>query len=168
MSSVARLVLGAVVVGAAAAGYFWWYSPERQIRRVLASVEEGFTHGEPTTALGAVSAPSALQPYFSADVAIETGRPLGVVQGRDAVMAAATRLRSSTPAFRLEFVDVQIDLASDNLSASINCTAMATLQDRAGQESVDAREAIITMHVQDGRWVITRARAVEVLEPLTP
>jgi hypothetical protein len=42
------------------------------------------------------------------------------------------------------------------------------VQDRAGQETVDAREVIITMHVQDGRWVITRARAVDVLEPVTP
>ena len=61
-----------------------------------------------------------------------------------------------------------IDLAPDNLSATVGCTAMATVRDRAGQETVDAREVIITMHAQDGRWVITGARAVEVLEPVTP
>jgi SnoaL-like domain len=168
VSPLVRAGLLLVVVAAAVAAYQWWYSAERQIRRVLVSVEEGFTHAAPTSGLGAVSAAAALQPYFSENVVIDPGRPFGAVQGREAVLAAAARLRSSTPAFRVEFVDVQIGLAPDNLSASIDCTAMATLQDRAGQESVDAREVIITMHVQDGRWVITHARAVEVLEPVTP
>jgi hypothetical protein len=168
VSPLARAGLLVVVAAAAVAAYLWWYSAERQIRRVLVSVEEGFTHTGPSGGLGAVSAAAALHPYFSEHVVIDAGRPLAAVQGRDAVLAAAARLRSTTPAFRVEFVDVQIDLAEDALSASIDCTAMATLQDRAGQESVDAREVIITMHVQDGRWVITHARTVEVLEPVTP
>lgn len=168
MSPLVRAGLLVLAVAAAVAGYTWWYGTERQIRRVLVSVEEGFTHAAPSAGLGAVSTAAALQPHFSEDVVIEPGRPFGAVQGRDAVLAAAARVRSTTPAFRVEFVDVQIDLTPDDQSASIDCTAMATLQDRAGQESVDAREVIITMHVQDGRWVITHVRAVEVLEPVTP
>jgi hypothetical protein len=158
----------AVTVAAAAAAYFWWYGPERQIRRALASVAEGLSHDAPASGLAAVSAAAALQPFFAVDVTVDPGRPFGAVSGRDAVLAAAARVRSTAPALRVEFVDVRIELAPDNLSASIDCTAMATLHDRAGQESVDAREVMMTMTVQDGRWVITRARAVDILEPLTP
>jgi hypothetical protein len=168
VSRFAGIALMALVVAASVGAYLWWFSPERQIRRVLAGVAEGFTHDAPATGLSAVSAAAGLQPYFAADVTIEPGPPFGVVRGRDSVLAAAARLRSSTPAFRVEFVDVQINLSSDAQSAAVGCTAMATLQDRAGQETVDAREVMITMNMVDGRWVITRARGVEVLEPVTP
>ncbi len=164
----ARVGVIVLVIGASIAGYRWWTSPERRIRRVLDGVAEGFSHDAPATALGAVAAVAALQPYLAPEVTVEPGRPLGVVTGRDAVLATAARLRSSTPSMRIEFVDVQINVGADNQSAEVDCTAMATLQDRAGQESVDAREVIITMNTLDGRWVITRARAIEVLEPLIP
>ena len=168
MKTIAGIVLFALVLVGSLLGYRWWTSPERQIRRVLAGVAEALSHEAPASALGAVAAVSSLQQYFSQDVTVESTRPAAVLNGRDAVLATAARLRSFTPAMRVEFVDLQIALAGDSQSADVTCTAMATLQDRAGQESVDAREVIITMRIEDGRWVITRGRAIEVLEPLTP
>lgn len=168
VSNAVRLVLVAVVLVAAVVGYRWWTSPERQVRRVLAGVADGLSHDAPASGLGAVAAASALQEYFSPDVTIESMRPTAAINGRDALLATAARLRSTMPSLRVEFVDLQITVGTDQQSGDVNCTAMATLQDRAGQETVDAREVIITMRVVDGRWVITRARAVEVLEPLTP
>jgi hypothetical protein len=163
-----RFGLVALLLVGSAVSYRWWTSPERQIRRVLAGVAEGLSHDAPASGLGAVAAVAALQEYFSTDVSIESARPTAVINGRDAVLATAARLRSTLPSMRVEFVDLQITLGADNESADVDCTAMATLQDRAGQQSVDAREVIIAMRIADGRWVITRARAIEVLEPLTP
>jgi hypothetical protein len=168
VTKLARLGVVALIVAGLVVGYRWWTSPERQIRRVLSGVAEGFSHDAPETGLGAVAAASALQQYFSADVTLESARPAALVKGRDSVLATAARLRSTVPSMRVEFVDVQIAVAADTRSADVDCTAMATVHDRAGQESVDAREVIITMQIVDGRWVITRARAIEVLEPLTP
>jgi hypothetical protein len=163
-----RVGLAALAAVAFVIGYQWWYSPERQIRRVLDGVAEGLSHDAPHTGLAAASSASGLNTYFSPDVTVEPGRPFGTLHGRDTVLAAAARVLSATPFLRIEFEDVQITLGADDRSATVDCTAMATLQDRAGQESVDAREVIITMQLVDGRWVITHAQSIEVLEPLTP
>jgi hypothetical protein len=146
--------------------YVWWNSPERQIRRVLTAVAEGVTHDAPREGLSAVSAAAGLQEYFAADVVIDPGRPFSTLKGRDALLAAAGRI-ATTPALSLEFVDTRIELAGDGRSAVVNCTAVARFRDRNGAESVDAREVVMTMSVVDGRWVITAARAVDVLEPVT-
>ena len=89
MTVVVRVGLLAALIGAAAAGYFWWYGAERQIRRVLDSVAQGFSHDSPATGLAAVSRASALQPYFSADITIEPGRPFGVIRGRDSPIGSS-------------------------------------------------------------------------------
>jgi hypothetical protein len=159
------MLLGAAGFGAA---YLWWSSPEREIRRVLDSVAEALSHDTPTSGLTAVSKVSSLQQYFSSDVTIEAGRPFPTVNGRDAVLAAAARLLSVAPALRVAFEDVQIDVADDEESAAVGCTAIGTQQDRAGQETVDARELRITMRLVDGEWVIAHARAIDVLEPVRP
>jgi SnoaL-like domain len=168
VKNVAGIALIALVLVGSLLAYRWWTSPERQIRRVLAGVAGGLSHDTPTSALGAAAAASALQSYFAPDVTVELTRPTTVLKGRDHVLATAVRLRAFMPAMRVEFVDQQITVAADNQSADVDCTAMATLQDRAGQESVDAREVIISLRNVDGRWVISHGRAVEVLEPLTP
>jgi hypothetical protein len=167
VSRFARSGLAILLLVASVGGYLWWSSPERQIRRVLGGVAELLSHDAPATPLDAISTVSALQPYFAPAVTIEPGEPFEPVNGRDAVMAAVAQLRSRTAASRIEFLDLQIRVAGDNRSASVDCTAMATLQDRAGQESIDAREVMVTMNVVNGRWVITWVRAVDVLEPVT-
>ena len=167
MSRFGRIALAILVVVAVGGAYLWWSSPERQIRRVLSDIAEALSYDAPATALGAASSAASLQPYFAPDVTIEPGEPYGRVKGRDAVLAAAARLRSRAAAFRVEFVDLQVSLAADKRSARIDCTATATVQDGPGQESMDAREIMMTMNTMDGRWVITWARAVDVLEPVT-
>jgi hypothetical protein len=168
VSPLARVGLVVIVAAAAIGGYMWWSSPERQIRRVLAGVAEGFSHTGATTPLGAASAAADLQAYFAPDVRIDSGRPFGTLTGRDRVIGAAARLRTSTPAFRIELVDVQVTVGDDAESAGVDCTAVATLQDGAGQDTVDARELVMTLALVDGRWVITHASALDVLEPVTP
>ncbi len=168
MSRFARVSLLILGIAVAVAVYLWWSSPERQIRRVLDAVSEGLSHDGPATGLSAISTASALQSYFTPDVTVVPGTPFEPVKGRDSVIAAAARLLSATAGFRVEFVDVQINLASDSRSAGVDCTAVATLRDRAGQETVDAREIVIDMNVVEGRWVIADARAVDVLEPVAP
>jgi hypothetical protein len=157
----------AIVVGAGIAAYAWWTAPERQIRRVLANIAEHVSHDRPLQGLAAASAAAGLQRHFAADVVIEAGRPFGLMKGRDAVTAAAARILMAMPAMRLEFVDTTISVAPDGQSATVDCTAMATIRDRAGQESVDAREVVMTMSLADGSWVIHMVKTVDVLEPVS-
>jgi hypothetical protein len=163
----ARIASVIVGIATAAGAYVWWNSPERQIRRVLANVADVMSHDAPVRGLAAAAAAAGLQDSLAADVVIEAGRPFGALRGRDAVVSAAARIFIVTPSMRLEFVDTKVAVAADGRSATIDCSAVATITDRAGQESVDAREVMMTMNRVNGTWVISSAKALDVLEPVS-
>lgn len=163
----ARALAVVVVLAAIVFGYRWWNSPRRQINRVLDAIAAGVSHEQPAEGLGAVAAVAGLQQYFTTDVAIEAGGGLPVLVGRDSVLGAAARIRIATPSLALTFVDRQIAIGADGASATVNCTVSATSEDRAGQRNTDARQVVITLRLADGRWLIERAAAVNVLEPVT-
>ena len=167
MTRVSNSLILAIVLAAGIAAYAWWTGPERQIRRVLASIAERVSHDGPLQGVAAASAAAGLHGHFAADVVIEAGRPFGPMKGRDAVTAAAARILMVTPALRLEFVDTTISVAPDGQSATVDCTAMATIKDRTGQESVDAREVMMIWALVDGNWVIRTVKTVDVLEPVS-
>lgn len=167
MRPVARIAVPLVLVVASAGAYLWWNSPERQIQRTLNGLADALSHDPPATSLSAISAASAIREYFAADVVIEAGAPFSALRGRDAVLGAAARLHAAVPALLVEFVDVRIALGPDRTDATVDCTATATISNRGGQQTVDARELILTMTRVDGRWVIESAKLVEVLEPIS-
>lgn len=167
MNAFARGVLVVVIVAAGVAAYRWWNSPEHQIRRALDGISSRLSHDEPVTGLAAVAAAAGLQEHFSREVVIEPGRPFQPLAGRDAVVAAAARLVTATPAARVEFVDLRITIGADGGAARVGGSVVATFHDRAGQRTVDTRELTMTLRRIEGRWVVERAAAVDVLEPVT-
>lgn len=167
MNRVASIASLIVVVATAVGAYVWWNSPERQIRRVLADVADAMSHDAPVRGLAAAAAAAELQDSLAADVVVETGRPFGALKGRDAVVSAATRILMVTPSMRLEFVDTKVAVAADGRSATVDCSAVATMTDRTGQQSVDAHEVMMTMNRVNGAWVISSAKALDVLEPVS-
>jgi hypothetical protein len=161
-----RLVVIVAVVAAATGGYRWWNSPERQIRRVLEAIAEDLSHGEPVSGLAAVAGVAALQNHFTIDVVIEPGRPLPPLSGRDAVMAAAIRLRAATPALRVEFADMNVMIDAGGTEATVDCRVTMT-GPGAGQDNLDSREVVVILRVVDGQWMVARATAQHVMEPVT-
>ncbi len=162
-----RLVAIVAIVLALVVAYRWWNSPERQIRRVLDAVAEDLSHDEPVTGLAAVAGAAALQQRFTNDVVVDAGTPFPPIEGRDAVVAAAARLRVATPTLRVEFADVAVTVDTSGTQATVECTVTATGVDRAGQSNVDGREVILVFRVVDGQWMMARATAQRVLEPVT-
>ena len=164
-----RLALCCVLVGAPSSGCGWWNSPERQIRRALDEIAERLTHDKPLTTLAAAAAAAGLQQSLSPDIVVEADTPVLALTGRDAVVGAANRLIASTPALRVRFVDVKVALRSAEAGdrADVTCNVTAATEDRAGQESRDARELNLIMRRMNGRWVIERMKAVSVLEPVS-
>lgn len=167
MSRGIRIVALLIVVGLVAGVWRWWNSPERQIQRALDGIAAALSHDEPATGLAAVSSAANLQEYLSEDAVIDGGSRTGAVSGRTAVVSAAARAIAAAPALRVEFVDVRIALDPGGQSATVDCTVSAAVQDRAGQETVDAREVMLTMNRVEGRWVVSRATVVQVLEPIS-
>lgn len=155
------------VVVVAAAGWWWWSGPERQIRRMLAEVAEA-VNGQPSQSPFAPAAvATALYSCLDEQVVIEPGPPFDTITGRDAIIAAAMRLRATGPPLRIAFADVRSRLAADRRSATVDATVTATTEDRHGASQVDAREIVLTVVLVGNRWVIGHARAVPVLRRMS-
>jgi ketosteroid isomerase-like protein len=157
----------AIVLAIAAYGAWrWWDSPERKIRRTLAQLADVLTHDRPAAGLAAVTAAAAVRSYVTEDVVVDAGGRWPSLNGRDAVVAAAARLRTAAPALEVEFSDVRIELGGND-TAAVRCTATAHAVNSAGERTTDAREILLRMRQREGRWLIERAQAVQVMEPLS-
>lgn len=167
MTAVRAIAILFLLLGVFGGVYWWWSRPERQIHRVLDALADALSHDMPREGLGAVAAVAGLPQYFAADVVLDPGRPFPVLTGRDAVVAAAARVRGALPVLRLELADRRIEMGADAAQAVVSVAVSARMTDRAGQQSMDAREVKLIMKRIDGRWVIARAEAVAALEPVT-
>jgi hypothetical protein len=166
VSRAVRVAAVAALLAGAAAAWTWWNGAERQIRRTLDGLADGLSHDAPASPLAAVAAVAGMQQYLAEDVVVEAGGRFQAISGRSAVLSAAARVRSAVPAIRVEFVDLRVTVGQEGTSASVEGTASVEITDRAGQRRTDAREVVVEMRTEEGRWVVQRARTVDVLEPV--
>ena len=152
-----RTAIVVAAVGAAIAGYLYWASDERQIRRLLDGVADAVTQEEGTGGVAALADVTGLTRYLAPDVAFEPGEPFGPITGAQDVVSTVGRVRAVMTAVELTFSDVQI--AVNDGTASVRTTARLTLEDRNGDQSVETREALIALAERETGWVITTARA---------
>lgn len=151
------LVLVAVAWGA------WQFLPseERQIRRRLAELTRVFNE-RPADGFGLVARTAQLSRFFTDDVVVEPGRGAGPILGRERLLALAARAPSSGDRYRLEFVDVSVDVAGKTATSALTAT-LASEDAETGQREVDAREVTLEWRQSD-EWRIARIRLVETLE----
>jgi len=67
-------------------------------------------------------------------------------------------------------VDVQVTFAGTSdppERADVACNVTAAVGDRAGQQTRDARELNLAVRQIEGRWVVERVKALNVLEPVS-
>ena len=155
-----------IVAGAGFAVYRWWSGPEGQIRRVLDEISEALGHDAPVTPLQTASRAAALRDLVASDIVISPGQPFSPIHGRDAVIGMAARISAGAESFEIEFVDVNITVASSGTSAMVDLTVKVTAHNR-GQETVDAREVMMEFAYVDGQWVVKNAEAIPVLERMS-
>ena len=170
MSAPVRAVVVCILVSGATPGCGWWDSPERRIRRVLDAIADRLSHDAPVGELAAAAAAAGLQDYLSPDVVVAAGAPFAPLAGRDVAIAAAARLIGSTPSLRVQFVDVRVTFAGTSdprERADVACNVNAAVGDRAGQQTRDARELNLAVRQTEGRWVVERVKALNVLEPIS-
>jgi ketosteroid isomerase-like protein len=157
VAAVTRTVIIGAAVGAAIAGYLYWASDERQIRRLLDGVADAVTQEEGAGGVAGLAEVTSLTRYLAPDVAFEPGEPFRPVTGAQDVVSTVGRVRAVMTTVELTFADVQI--AVDGSTASVRTTARLTLKDRNGDQSVETRDALIALAERETGWVITTARA---------
>ena len=160
-----RLVLLAVLMPAFYFGWQWLFPDhETEIRALLARIEDGIENEDDQGAQG-LARVAALQNDFAVDATVEAGPPFQRLNGRQAIVAAAARVRVAVRNLDVEFTDVEITIAANGESASAFLTAEARF-DEAGGRAIDARELEIAFSRTDRRWVVSSVVVVQALKRL--
>lgn len=147
----------AVALAAAVAGYLYWSSDVRQIRRLLDGVAAAVSQHEGEGGITGLAEVAGLTRYLAPDVTFEPGAPFAPITGAQEIVSTVGRLRAVMVTVDLTFTDVRI--AVDGSTASVRATARLGLRDRNGDESVETRDAQLALANRDAGWVITTARA---------
>jgi len=152
-----RTALVVVALGAVLAGYLYWASDERQIRRLLDGVAAAVTQEEGAGGVVGLAEVAGLTRYLAPDVTFEPGAPFRAIDGAQDIVSTVGRLRAVMATVELTFSDIQVAVNGD--TASVRTTARLTLRDRGGAQSIETRDAQIALEERDTGWVITTARA---------
>ena len=163
MAAVKRPVLVAVALGALLAGYLYWTSDERQIRRLLDGVADAVSQEEGSGGVVGLAEVAGLARYLAPDVTFEPGAPFRPIAGAQDIVSTVGRLRAVMSAVDLHFSDIQI--AVQGGTASVRAVARLMLRDRNGEQSAETRDALIALEERDTGWVITTARVLRVIPP---
>ncbi len=164
MTRLVRVTALGLALLAAVAGWRWWNGPERQIRLLLEEIEHALSQGNEPGGLAHLAAGAALNRLLAPDVVIEPEPPFPALTGRDAVLAGAATARAAAPGMQVAFTDVGIGVTPDGRSATVSATARLTIPQGSGPSQMEAREVLLTVVLEDGHWVVSRARAVSVIE----
>ena len=155
------IVVLSAALGIAAASWLW-PSEERVVRRQLDGLAAALSvpANEPEIAL--VTRLARLRSFLSPTITVRNGTQ--EMSSRDSVLAAASQMRTIGPV-TVSFVDVQVTLHADRLSADVYLDVkMAGRDPRTGEPTVDAREARVMMAKENDTWVVTSAETQETLQ----
>ncbi|MDE3068398.1 MAG: hypothetical protein KGJ60_12730 [Verrucomicrobiota bacterium] len=164
MKILLRLVLAAALV---ALGLWLWSalfpSPEKIIRKRLAELarDVSFSAGEGN--LARLAGAEQVAGFFSTNVEVRLdvpGRVRHRFVGREQITQAALASRSETSELIVKFPDVNVSVAPDKQSATVDLTVEA---DVSGRRNAIVQEMKFTFQKIQGRWLITRVETVRTL-----
>ena len=152
------------VVFVALIGYFssqWWFNPHRIVKRRLGELAATLSVPANETDLGRVARLARLRQYLANDVHVRSGRSGPDLSSSDAVMAAAGGW-TPTGGSNVDFVDVDVKVDSNDAARAYVTVDMTTRDSRTGGQTLDSREAQLSMAYKDGEWVVSE---VDVKDP---
>jgi hypothetical protein len=158
----ARGVLVALVAGSVLA-CSWWGDERQAIRSRLDAFKDRVNATAPD-GIGSVTRAAEISRYFTEDISVDLGGGAAPIEGREMLMGMAARLQPRTSEFRLDFADVNVQLAPGGESAAVDLTAEFIRRAAGSRQSMDAREFKLTMRREDGEWRIAHVVAVETLK----
>jgi ketosteroid isomerase-like protein len=104
-----------------------------------------------------------LQEYFTSDgVVVLDVRGVGArtLNGREEIHELAVYAMQSLRGLAVEFLDINVTLGPDKLTAIANLTAKATV---AGERDFYVQEFNFMLRKMDGKWLIYRVESVKTL-----
>jgi hypothetical protein len=147
----------------------WWSwrllfpSPEQIIRKRLTGVARAASFSPGESLLAKAYNSQKLAEYFDLDVEVVVDVPGGSrenIHGRDQLQQAALLAKSRFTGFKIEFVGMNVTVAPDQQSASVNLTAKASAR---GEKDWVPQELNVTLRKVDGDWIISRVETVKTL-----
>jgi len=161
---VIRVILVAAIVGV---GVWLWGvffpSPEHVIRKRLNELTQAVSFSSNEGSLAKAMNAERLTGFFSPDVEITVdvpGHSQQTLHGRDEVLQAGMAARALAGSLNVEFLDVNVTLAPDKMSAVVNLTAKG----RAGSEKdLLVQELKLMMKKVKRDWLILQVETVKTL-----
>jgi SnoaL-like domain len=144
------------VVFALLVGYFsyqWWFNQNRVVKRRLGELAATLSVPAQEADLERLARLARLRDYLADDVKVRSGRSGPELSSREAVMATAASWKPDRGG-NVSFVDTDVKLDAD--TARAYTTAEVTTSDpRTGEQTLDAREAVLELVRRDGLWLVS-------------
>ncbi len=163
-----RWLFRAIVTAVIVAGGLWLWGvffpgPEHVIRKRLNELAQAVSFSSNEGSLAKAINAERLTGFFSPDVEITVdipGHPQQTFHGRDEVLQAGMAARGLAGSLSVEFLDMNVTLAPDRMSAVVNLTAKG----RAGSEKdLLVQELKLTMKKVKEGWLIIQVETVKTL-----
>jgi len=138
-------------------------SPEKIIRKQLAAIAQVASFAGNEGPLTKARNAAKLADFFSGDALVTFDAPghgQQVLTGRNEIQQTALGARSGLASLAVEFFDVNVTLAADKQSATVDLTARARV---GGEASAYVQEMKFVFKKIEGRWLITRVETVKTL-----
>ena|SRR5436190_8947613 len=164
MKWVARILLILLVVGVAL--WVWWRffpSAETAVRRQLQEDARlaSFSQGESAISKGL--AINSLMDDCTDDIEISVdiqGYQRQSMSGKDELRPSAIIVRAHLTSLKVEFLDMNIDLAPNKQTAIVDLTAKIRIP---GEQEFFPQELKFTMKKVNGKWLIRKIETVKTL-----
>jgi hypothetical protein len=164
MKWVGRLFLLLALV---ALGLWLWSllfpSPEKLIRKRLTKLARAVTFTSNEGPFALANHISNLESCFSVDAQVNLDAPdhsAYVLNGRDEIRQAAKAMLVQDGALKVEFLDEEVTLAADKLSATVDLTVKAT---KPRDQDFYVQEMKFVLKKINGEWLIVRIQTVKTL-----
>jgi len=138
-------------------------SPEKVIRKQLAGVAEAASFAGNEGPLAQAANIAALVAYFSADTQVTFDAPghgQQILTGRNEIQLAASGARSAVRSLAVEFLDVNVTLSADKLTATVDLTAKAKV---SADRNFFVQELKFVLKKINNKWLIVRVETVKTL-----
>jgi len=163
-----KFIRRSVAVLALLALSFWLWtilfpSPEKIIRRQLAGVAAAASFADNEGLVKQAAKISELIGYFSVDAQITFDAPAHgqlILSGRSEIQELAVAARKTVRSLAVEFLDVDVTLAADKQSATVDLTATAKVPSERNHYVQEMKFVLMKIN---GKWLIVRAETVKTL-----
>lgn len=138
-------------------------SQEEAIRRQLSQLAESASFRPHEGLLSKAASLTKLRSYFTPDVTVRVNLEQGgshIFEGREDLMEAVALVRGKLPRLQLEFLDTQVDVGPDRLSAAVVLTLRYQLGD---DKERGLQELKLALKKIEGAWKVSRVENVNAL-----